>query len=314
LKVNKAQILVAIKGFAMGCADIVPGVSGGTVALITGIYDQLLNSIQGVVKASLLLLRFRIKEFINSINFVFLIPLFCGIVFALLSMARVIHYTMEKHPEYTWSTFLGMMLASLIIVIRMVERWNIMLLTLMYLSATLAYLITMQTPFETPANPSYFFYSGFVAIIAMILPGISGSFLLHIMGKYTQVIGALKGLSEGEFYNFLIIGVPFVLGCIAGLALFSWILKLLLRCFRDMTFSVLLGLMIGSLHKLWPFRYVEIYYVKNDKIKVIKDAADYIYFEDTKTWVAFGFMLIGFLLVLTIERFSKEKPNINSHS
>jgi putative membrane protein len=307
LKINKAQILVGIKGFAMGCADIVPGVSGGTVALITGIYDQLLNSIQGLVKSVFSLARFRFKECYEGINFMFLIPLFCGLGFALVSMAKAIHFSMEHFPEYTWGAFLGMMIASLLIVVRLIKEWSVFYFSLTVMSAMIAYLVTMQTPHETPATTFYFFYAGFVAIIAMILPGISGSFLLLIMGKYTQVISALKGLTHGEFQNFIDVGVPFALGCVVGLSIFSWILKLLLKHYRDMTFAILLGLMLGSLHKLWPFRYVELYYVKEGKIRIIKDAMDYIYVEDPKTWIAFAFILVGFILVLTIDKLSVNK-------
>ena len=293
----------------MGCADIVPGVSGGTVALITGIYDHLLNSIQGLVKSVFHLLRFQFKECWEGINFMFLIPLFCGLGFALVSMARAIHFCMSNYPEYTWGAFLGMMIASLLIVVRLIKEWSVFYFSLTVMSAMIAYLITMQTPHETPATTFYFFYAGFIAIIAMILPGISGSFLLLIMGKYTQVISALKGLSQGEFQKFIDIGFPFALGCVAGLAIFSWILKLLLKYYRDMTFSILLGLMVGSLHKLWPFRYIEVYYVKKGKIKVVKDAMDYVYTEDPTTWIAFAFVVFGFITVLAIDKFSETKAH-----
>lgn len=302
MNLEKFNPINIVKGFTMGCADIVPGVSGGTVALITGIYQNLLEAIQSVVRAGLLLIRFKFKEALNEIHFSFLIPLFIGIITAFLTMAKVITYTMENYPEYTWASFLGMMIASLFIVKRMVKKWNFFHITLVILSSMVAYLITTKTPIETPETTSYFFFSGFIAIIAMILPGISGSFLLLIMGKYHQVIGALKGVTSGEVDQFIAIAIPFAIGCGLGLALFSWILKFLLKHYNDMTFSILLGLMIGSLHKLWPFRYVEMYYLKGEKVKVLQDNLDYFNYNDPQAWIAIGFLLISFTSIYLLDK------------
>jgi putative membrane protein len=304
-------IFVAIKGFAMGCADIVPGVSGGTVALITGIYYELLNTIQKIVKSLILLVKLRFIDFFLSINLIFLIPLGVGLITAGLTMAKVIKHTMKVYPEYTWGAFLGMMIASIIIVIKLVEKWKIFFVSLVILSSMLAYLITTQTSYETEASPENFFFAGFVAIIAMILPGISGSFLLIIMGKYEQILAALEGLSRGEVANFLHVAIPFGCGCAIGISVFSWILKMLLKHYRDMTFAILIGLMIGSLHKLWPFRYVIQYRVNSKgEQKTLLDGMDYVDFSNPVTLQAFIFVAIGFFTVLIIDRFSRKTKEV----
>ena len=202
--------------------------------------------------------------------------------------------------------FFGLMVGSLIIVGKMIKEWSSYTISLILISGMVGYLITSKTPFETPATPAYFFFSGMIAIIAMILPGISGSFLLLVMGKYSQVISAIHGISEGTFITSFFVLAPFACGCLAGLTVFSSLLHYLLRHFRCMTLSILLGLMIGSLHKLWPFRVLMLKMDEglDSKVKIIQDAIDAPYFDDPSTWFAFGLMFIGFCLVLLLEKIS----------
>lgn len=283
----------------MGCADVVPGVSGGTVALITGIYDPLVNAIHTNIKASLQLLKFKFIATYKSLELSFILPLFVGIIFAIISMAKLITWTMQNYAEETWGLFLGMMVGSLFIVKKMIDTWNFFHFSLLIMNAILAYLVTSRTPFETPETQLSFFLAGMIAIVAMILPGISGSFLLLIMGKYTQVLGSINALLKGDIQQFINVVIPFGLGCVIGLGVFSWVLNFLLKYHRSMTMSILLGLMIGSLHKLWPYRIVHSYYHKGgDKMKVIEDQAVLPYFQDGSTWVVASIILAGFWFVI----------------
>lgn len=314
----------------MGCADIVPGVSGGTVALVTGIYDRLVAAIAGVVSALPLFFVGRFKAGFERIETGFLGALFLGIALAIVTMARLISLAMREVPELTWGLFLGLMLGSVIVVGGMVKerRWN--LTSIVICSTTLAYVITSMTPSETSNSPKMFFFSGVVAIVAMILPGISGSFLLLIMGKYTQVMeairdfsrdlsGLLKGVFSGDSLlmssscdgieqGFLGIILPFGLGCIVGLSLFSWVLTFLLRRFKPLMLSLLLGLMIGSLHKLWPFREVTLYLHREGKSnKVLEDVAVMPYWDDPMHWCALGMIVLGFIIVVWVERLGQRR-------
>lgn len=315
----------AIKGFCMGCADVVPGVSGGTVALVTGIYDRLVNGVQSVVAGLLLILRFRFKAGLARMDLAFLIPLMLGVMTAIVSMAKLITKCMTEIPELTWGLFLGLMLGSVVIVGRMVESKRLGLYCLTISSAMLAYLITISSPVETPETQLHFFMSGAIAIVAMILPGISGSFLLLIMGKYLQVMASIKGAvssakdlllgvvssNQGQvdvaLQNLMDMGLgvmlPFAMGCATGLAVFSWILGWMLKHYRDMVLAILLGLMLGTLHKLWPIRVVTAYLYRPDKAdKVLQDKAVMPYLEDPMHLAAMAMIVVGFVVVLWVER------------
>ena len=232
----------------MGGADVVPGVSGGTIAFITGIYEELLSSIKSIDKVAIqLLFGGKIIVFWKHINGNFLITLFSGILVSILSLAKLIHYLLNNHPIQLWSFFLGLIIISSLLVSREIKHWKIHVFILGIAGILIAYFITEATPSTTPDNYLFVFLSGAIAICAMILPGISGSFILLILGKYEFIIESIKDV------NILVI-VIFGLGCVVGLLSFSRVVSWLLTKYHDSTIAVLAGFMIGSLNKIWPWK------------------------------------------------------------
>lgn len=243
----KNYLLLFAKGMAMGAADVVPGVSGGTVAFITGIYDELLRSLGSVPNAALQLARGRIGEAWRMVNASFLLVLLTGIGCSVLSLAGVITWLLEHQPIPVWSFFFGLILVSSHLIARQVQRWNWTRVGAFALGALLAWWITVAVPIQWGHDPLSLFIAGAIAICAMILPGISGSFLLVLMGLYSHVLGAVKDLD-------LAVLAVFAAGCLVGILSFARALSWLLRRWRDLTLSFLMGLMLGSLNKVWPWK------------------------------------------------------------
>ena len=241
-------IVLALKGCAMGMADVVPGVSGGTIAFISGIYEELLDSIRSVDASALrLLLRFRLAEFWRHINGRFLLPVLLGIAVAIFSLARLMTYLLTNHPIAIWSFFFGLIVASALLVARQIGRWDWRTVLAFAVGAAAAWWITVATPAETPDDWWFVMLSGAIAICAMILPGISGAFILLLLGKYQNIMQAV-----GEF-DIPVIAV-FVIGAAAGIISFSHLLSWLLKHWHDVTVAVLMGFMVGSLNKVWPWK------------------------------------------------------------
>ena len=241
-------IVLALKGCAMGMADVVPGVSGGTIAFISGIYEELLDSIRSVDATALrLLLRFRLAEFWRHINGRFLLPVLLGIAVAIFSLARLMTYLLTNQPIAIWSFFFGLIVASALLVARQIGRWDWRTVLAFAVGAAAAWWITVATPAETPDDWWFVMLSGAIAICAMILPGISGAFILLLLGKYQYIMHAV-----GEF-DIPVIAV-FVIGAAAGIISFSHLLSWLLKHWHDVTVAVLMGFMVGSLNKVWPWQ------------------------------------------------------------
>ncbi|MBS5526239.1 MAG: DUF368 domain-containing protein [Alistipes sp.] len=241
-------IVLALKGCAMGMADVVPGVSGGTIAFISGIYEELLDSIRSVDATALrLLLRFRLAEFWRHINGRFLLPVLLGIAVANFTQARLMTYLLTNHPIAIWSFFFGLIVASALLVARQIGRWDWRTVLAFAVGAAAAWWITVATPAETPDDWWFVMLSGAIAICAMILPGISGAFILLLLGKYQYIMHAV-----GEF-DIPVIAV-FVIGAAAGIISFSHLLSWLLKHWHDVTVAVLMGFMVGSLNKVWPWK------------------------------------------------------------
>lgn len=241
------NVLLFIKGIAMGAADVVPGVSGGTVAFITGIYDELLRSIASVPAALGLLLRGRIVAAWQAANATFLLVLLAGILTSVLSLARLITYLLEQHPIPLWSFFFGLILVSSHLVARDIQRWNWTRALSFAIGAGFAYWITVASPVQWGTDSLSIFFAGAIAICAMILPGISGSFILLLLGLYPFILGAVKGLD-------IAVLAVFASGCLIGIVSFAGVLRWLLTRWRDLGLSLLTGLMLGSLNKLWPWK------------------------------------------------------------
>ena len=241
-------IVLALKGCAMGMADVVPGVSGGTIAFISGIYEELLDSIRSVNATALkLLLKLRLGEFWRHVNGSFLLPVLLGIAIAIFSLARLMTYLLTYHPIAIWSFFFGLIIASSVLVARQIGHWNWRTVLAFAVGAVAAWWITVATPAETPNDWWFVMLSGAIAICAMILPGISGAFILLLLGKYQYIMQAV-----GDF-NIPVITV-FIIGAMAGIISFSHLLSWLLKHLHDITVAVLMGFMVGSLNKVWPWK------------------------------------------------------------
>ncbi len=284
------------KGLSMGSADIVPGVSGGTIAFITGIYEQLIDAIKSFDFEFIgLLLKFKIKEALAHIHIRFLFTVFLGIAIALVSLARLMSYSLTKYPEYTWSLFLGLILASIILIFSKLNNITIGGIIGFVFGAVSAYFIVGLIPFTTPENYLFIFISGIIAISAMILPGISGAFILLLLSKYEFMIHALK---NPFILDNQIIIVFFISGCFVGIISFSRVFAYLFARHYDFAISILVGLVVGSLRKIWPWKELVEAELINDKIHIISQrnilpSFDKIFFiEFFIIFVAFFFVLI----------------------
>jgi len=239
-----------LTGFGMGTADIIPGVSGGTIAFIFGIYEELITSIKTVTGETLkLVTKGKIKDAVKAVPFGFLVPLFAGIATAILLLARTLEHLLETQPVFIRAFFFGLVIASGYLVSRQIKRWSTKIVVAMTIALVLSFILVGIVPVATPDTALAFFLSGAIAIIAMILPGVSGAFLLLILGKYNQVLNAVV-----EF-DLLTIGLV-AAGAVLGLALFSRVLSWLFKNYHDLVVAALTGLMLGSLRKLWPWKEV----------------------------------------------------------
>ncbi len=232
----------------MGAADVVPGVSGGTIAFITGIYDTLLESIRRVNPSLLgIWKREGFKAAFAHINGFFLISLFGGILLSIATLAKLISWLLTTHPVPLWSFFFGLILVSVYHMLKQVENKTALRFVFMLVGIAVAYSITVLKPLHIEPTSINILFAGAIAICAMILPGISGSFILLMIGMYAPILGAVK---NGEFSILLM----FICGCVAGLLSFSHLLSWLLKNYRDQTFLFLIGLMLGTLPKIWPWK------------------------------------------------------------
>ena len=251
----KDYLMIGVKGACMGAADVIPGVSGGTIAFITGIYDEFVGSIARVdAEAVRLLLKGKIRNFWNHINGWFLLSVLAGIGVSVVSLAGLMQMFLNDYPIQTWAFFFGLIVASSIFILRGISGWKVREVVLVILGIALGVTVCTLSPTQTPDALWFIFLSGALAICAMILPGISGSFILLILGKYEYIMGAITGLVSGENFtgNLLIIGV-FLAGAVIGILGFSKFLHWLLARWNKETLIVLAGFIIGSLVKVWPW-------------------------------------------------------------
>ncbi|GAB3541140.1 DUF368 domain-containing protein [Pontibacter brevis] len=291
----------------MGAADIVPGVSGGTIAFITGIYEELLGSIRSVNgEAIRLLLRFQLADFWRHINGTFLVVLLAGIGFSVGSLSRVILFLLENYPELLWSFFFGLIVASALVVGKKITRWTPGVILFGLVGAAIAYYVTVATPTQTPEAYWFVFLSGAIAICAMILPGISGSFLLVLLVKYEFILNAVKELRIG------IIAV-FGLGCVVGILSFSHVLNWALRNYYSATIALLTGFMVGSLNKVWPWKKTLETYIDSHGLpkplgqeKVLPGAYESLTWQDAYLPYAILLAVFGFLLVYLVDRYTDD--------
>ena len=284
---------VAFKGACMGAADVIPGVSGGTIAFLMGIYQELLDSIKSVNgEAFKLLFKGKIAEFWKHINGNFLVSIFAGILVSVFSLARLMKYLLEFHPIQLWSFFFGLILASAIYILKGLDKWSLPNIISLLAGVGIAAFICVASPAQTPDALWFIFLSGAIAICAMILPGISGSFILLLLGKYAFVMTAVTEL------NIPVLAV-FAVGCAVGIVSFSHFLSWLLKKFYMLTIALLSGFMLGSLLKVWPW-----------KVPGAAEGFDYpalpAQFEqvtglDAQLGTSIAFAVLGLAIVLVIE-------------
>jgi putative membrane protein len=309
----KSMLLVRfklfLKGIAMGAADVVPGVSGGTIAFISGIYEELIESINSVNFATLKQLKSEgLAAAWKSINGNFLITLFAGILVSIASLAKLISYLLENHAVLLWSFFFGLILASIIYVGKTIPKWNWQVVVALLAGTAISYWITILPPAAEPGALWFIFIAGMIAICAMILPGISGSFILLLLGAYPIVISAIK-----EF-NIAILAV-FGVGCVTGLLSFSKLLNWMFKKYYALTIAVLTGFLVGSLNKIWPWKQTVSFRTNShgEEVPFIQtNVSPEAFTQLTETDAQLGFavlmLAVGFSLIFVLEKLATEKP------
>ncbi|PVW14603.1 DUF368 domain-containing protein [Marixanthomonas spongiae] len=311
-------LVITAKGMAMGAADVVPGVSGGTIAFISGIYEELIETIH---KLDLGFLKLWKKEGISTAwktyNLSFLVALFAGVAISILSLAKVITWLLSNHPILVWSFFFGLVIASILYVGKQVTSWSVWIGAALIIAAAAAYGVTLAEPLGTADSTWFLFFAGFIAIIAMILPGISGAFILLLMGAYTGIIGTISLLGEGIAnmdwqrisQALMKIGI-FAIGAIAGLKVFSRVLNWMFKNHKNLILAVLTGFMVGALNKIWPWKEVLKYRVDShgEEVPFIeRSIMPTQYPEDPQILLALLFMVLGFLSIFILERAAVSK-------
>ena len=297
------HVWLYLKGLAMGCADVVPGVSGGTIAFITGIYTELLDSIKSVdLKAAKLLFQQGPKAAWQHINGNFLAVLLFGILTAIVTLAKLIHYLLENHSILLWSFFFGLILASSIHMARQISRWQPQQVVALVVGIIVAAGISMMGSASIEASYLNIFLAGSIAICAMILPGISGSFILLLMGIYGPVLAAVKGLQ-------LDIIAVFAVGAGLGLMAFSRLLSWLLHHYKDAMFALLTGFMLGALTKVWPWKETLSYRMnsKGEQVPFQQSNIFPDYASIDALILPMVLALAGFSVVLLLERFANSE-------
>ncbi len=284
---------VAFKGMCMGAADVIPGVSGGTIAFIMGIYAELLDSIKSVNGEALkLLLKGKIGAFWKHINGTFLASLFAGILISVFSLAKLMKYLLEFHPVPLWSFFFGLILASAVYILKGLDKWSIRNIISLLVGVAIGAFICLASPGQTPDALWFIFLSGAIAICAMILPGISGSFILLLLGKYAFVMEAVSTLN-------IPVLVVFAAGAGIGIVCFSHILSWLLKKFYMLTIALLSGFMLGSLLKVWPWKVPGA--VEGFDYPALPGTFAQVTGADPQLFMSIGFMVLGLAIVLLIE-------------
>lgn len=293
-------IVISLKGMAMGAADVVPGVSGGTIAFISGIYEELLTSISSVNFKNLkLLINEGPKAAWKAVNGNFLLALMIGIFISILSLAKLISWLLENKPILVWSFFFGLVLASILYVGKQITRWNVLTVILLLVGAVVAYYITTLEPLVSEnSSPLFIFLAGSIAICAMILPGISGSFILVLLGAYKPVLDAIHD-RDLKMLGFL------AAGAVVGLLSFSKVLKWLFAHYKNLTLAVLTGFILGSLNKIWPWKETLTWRINSHGESVPfneQSISPFSFDGDPQIVAAIALSMVGFALIILLEK------------
>ncbi|SHJ50562.1 putative membrane protein [Flavobacterium haoranii] len=322
-KIFPDYLLITLKGIAMGAADVVPGVSGGTIAFISGIYQELIDSINKINIGTLKTLKNNgFKAAWGSVNGNFLLALLSGIAISVLTFSKIITHLLETQPILVWSFFFGLVIASIVFIWKEITHWHLKGIIALLIGTILSYYITIAEPTSSPDSYPYLFLSGFLAIIAMILPGVSGAFILLLMGSYQTVIGTINQLREGltQMNTDLLLQAftklaVFAGGAILGLKLFSRVLTWMFAHHKNTTLAMLIGFMIGSLNKIWPWKEVLETRVNShgETVPFIERSILPIEFVgEPKIFGAIIMALIGFFLIFGLEKLAFKLGKTNS--
>ncbi|WP_209399537.1 DUF368 domain-containing protein [Pseudozobellia sp. WGM2] len=295
-------IFVTLKGMAMGAADVVPGVSGGTIAFISGIYEELITSINNIDISLFKTLKEKgIKEAWSQLNGNFLLALFLGIAISVLSLAKLVSWLLENKPILIWSFFFGLVIASILLVGKEVKKWNAPTIIALILGAATAFYITTLPPSASVDSLPFLFLSGALAVCAMILPGISGAFILVLLGSYKTIIDALHNV---DLKVIAVVGF----GAVFGLLSFARLLKWMFNNYKNVTLALLTGFIIGSLNKIWPWKRILETKTIGEKIIVIDENVSPFSFEgDNQLTIAIIAAIVGFLVIFILERTAAKK-------
>jgi len=292
---RRNYIELVLKGFCMGVADIIPGISGGTIAFILGIYEELIRSIKSFDWQFVrLFCRFRFKEAFSTVAWKFLGAVLCGIVTAIFTLSKIVSWLIHNKPVLIYSFFFGLILATIPIIARIIKEWTLSKIVTVALAALATYFFVGMLPLATPEAAWFVFLSGAIAISAMILPGISGAFILVLLGKYQFI---LEAVNQRDFF---ILSV-FVLGVVVGIVSFVRILGWLFNKYHDLTVTVLTGVVIGSLRKIWPWKeIVRSITTDHGKIIPIEEINVLPSQLNGEVWLALLIMVVGFVLALML--------------
>lgn len=293
----KEAVVVFLKGLGMGAANVVPGVSGGTIALITGIFERLINAIKSFnITALKMLFKFKIKELLVYIDFWFLVSLFLGVGVAIISVARAFKYMFEFYPVYIWAFFFGLVLASVYFVGKEISKWNLTTIISFVLGTTVAIMISVLNPASENDAVIYLVLCGVIAACSMILPGLSGSFVLILLGNYQLVM--IDAVTEFD----LAILLPVVIGAFVGILGFSHLLSWVFKKYRNQTIGLLTGFVLGSVMILWPW--------KNQMMAQFGDKTKLIGYEwflpeiNKEFFIATFIIILGIITIWLMEKFA----------
>ncbi len=296
---------LVLRGMAMGSADVVPGVSGGTMAFILGIYEELIDSIRMLGRPEFLraLVRLRFVEAFRLANVPFLLAVVCGDLIAIISLAHLVTWALDNQPVMIWSFFFGLVLASAFVVRNRVRRWSVPVVASLLIGGIGAWVLVGAVPAQTPEAPWFVFLSGALAICAMILPGISGAFILLLLGKYQFIINALLSAD-------VLTVVVFALGCVVGLVTFAQVLGWLFRHYHDLTVALLIGLMLGSLRKVWPWK--EVISTFTDRHGNVQPLVEHNVLPNAggEIVIALVVAVVGVVAVILLERLGAEDERV----
>ena len=299
--------ILVFKGIAMGAADVVPGVSGGTIAFISGVYEELIATLNAINLNSLKTLKSQgVSATWKNINGNFLLALFGGILLSILTLSKLVAWLLLEEPVLLWAFFFGLVLASIIFVLKKINQWNSAVFLGLILGGVFAYQLTQLNALGNSDSNWYLFLSGAIAICAMILPGISGAFILVILGSYANVLQALNDKDIGKI-------TIFMTGALIGILSFSRLLKWLFKRFKNVTLAVLTGFMIGALSKIWPWKKILSFRENSEGISVpLKEQciAPFSFDGDPQILSAIGLMLFGFLMIFFLEKIGAKNKKI----